>query len=133
MANKVDLKNQLREKEAQLEEVVHQIAAVNLKISKLSHKFFNEDGRVQQRLNRVQASRPRGNPANQWPHRPITDNLRAFYQSKENKERQLWQKKDLLRQVFDHNRAILVSQRLALTNSEHDIQSQIRLLRIQIK
>ena len=132
MSSQLALRQQLEEKEAQLEVTVHKISVINQKNFKLTQKFTVEAGKIQKRLSKLQASRPRGNPANQWPHRPITDNLRAFYQSKENKERQLWQKKDLLRQVFDHNRAILVSQRSVLTNSEHDIQSQIRLLRIQI-
>ena len=132
MANQNALKQQLSEKEEQLEDLVLRISAVVVKINKLSQKFFREAAKIQQRLNKVQSSRPRGNPANQWPHRPITGRISAFYQAKENKERKLWQDKDLLRQVFDHNRAILTSQKLILTNAEHDIKSQIRLLKIQI-
>ena len=103
-----------------------------LSIYKLTQKFNIDDGKIQQCLNEVQASRPRGNPAYQWPHRPMTQRLRAFYQAKEGKERSLWQDKNLLRQVFDHDRAILTCQRSTFSNAEHDIESQIRILKIQL-
>ena len=131
-SKQIALRQQLGERQVQLENIVKKISAVNLTIYKLTLKFNKEANKIQQQLNRVLASRPRGNPANQWPHRPMTNRLSAFYQVKERKERELWQKKSLLRQVFDHERAILTSQRLVLTNSEHDIESQIRIIKIQI-
>ena len=132
MANQIALSQQLVEKVSQLEDIEHQISTINFKIYKLSQKFYKETDRIQIRLRKVQASRPRGNPANQWPHRPITHAIRNFYQTKEAKERKLWQDKDLLRQVFDHNRAILTSQKTALSNTQHDIESQIRIIKIQL-
>ena len=87
------LRQQLSKKEAQLEVIVQKISAANLNIYKLSQKFYIEAAKIQQSLSKVQASRPRGNPANQWPHRPMTPSLRGFFQAKENKERKLWQKK----------------------------------------
>ena len=131
-ARQLALQQQLGEKEAQLADVVHKLSIINLNIHKLTQKFNIEAQRIHRRISKVQASRPRGNPANQWPHRPMTSRINAFYQAKEDKEHLLWQKKDLLRQVFNHDRAILTSQRSVLTNTEHDIESQIRILNIQI-
>ena len=131
-ARQLALQQQLGEKEAQLADVVHKLSIINLNIHKLTQKFNIEAQRIHRRISKVQASRPRGNPANQWPHRPMTSRINAFYQAKEDKEHLLWQKKDLLRQVFNHDRAILTSQRSVLTNTEHDIESQIRILKIQI-
>ena len=132
VAKQLALKQQLCEREALLEDTVEKISAINLKIFKLTQKFTTEIGKIQLRLSKVQASRPRGNPANQWPHRPMTNRLSIFYQTKERKERGLWQRKNLLQQAFDHDRAILTSQRLVLTNLEHDIESQIRIIKIQL-
>ena len=83
IANQNALKQQLSEKEEQLEDIVLRISAVVVKISKLSQNFFREAAKIQRSLNKVQASRPRGNPANQWPHRPITGRISAFYQAKD--------------------------------------------------
>ena len=132
MASQLVLRQQLQEKTAQLEVIVLEISAISQKILKLSQKFTKEAVKIQKRLSKVQASRHRGNPANQWPHRPMTSSLRAFYQAKEGKERSLWQDKNLLRQVFDHDRAILTCQRSTFSNAEHDIESQIRILKIQL-
>ena len=87
MSSQLALRQQLEEKEAQLEVTVHKISVINQKNFKLTQKFTVEAGKIQKRLSKLQASRPRGNPANQWPHRPMNSNLRAFYQAKEAKER----------------------------------------------
>ena len=132
MASQLVLRQQLEEKKAQLGDIVHQISAINLKICKLSQKFTKEAGKIQKRLSKVQFSRPRGNPANQWPHCPMTNRVQAFYQSKERKETQLRQNKDLLKQTFDHSKAILTYERLVFENEKRDIGSQIRQIRIQL-
>ena len=82
MANQTALRQQLAERESQLEVIAHKISTIILKISKLSRKFFIEADRIQQRINKVQASRPRGNPATQWPHRPISSAISAFLHQK---------------------------------------------------
>ena len=132
MASQLVLRQQLQEKTAQLEVIVLEISAISQKILKLSQKFTKEAVKIQKRLSKVQASRHRGNPANQWPHRPMTSSLRAFYQAKESKERKIWQSKSLLQQVFDHDKAILTSQRSVLSNEEHDLEFQIQLIRIRL-
>ena len=81
MASQLALSQQLAEKEVQLQEIEHQVSNINLKISKLSQKFFIEANKIQTRINRVQASRPRGNPANHWPHRPITNSFSLLFRS----------------------------------------------------
>ena len=123
MVSQLVLSQQLEEKKAQLEDIVHQISAINLKICKLSQKFTKEAGKIQKRLSKVQFSRPRGNPANQWTHRPMTNRVQAFYQSKERKETRLRQEKDLLKQTFDHNRAVLTHEKNILANSQFDLES----------
>ena len=50
MASQLVLSQQLEEKKAQLEDIVHQISAINLKICKLSQKFTKEAGKIQKRL-----------------------------------------------------------------------------------
>ena len=132
MSSQLALRQQLEEKEAQLEVTVHKISVINQKNFKLTQKFTVEAGKIQKRLSKLQASRPRGNPANQWPHRPMTSNLRAFYQAKETKERAIWQSQSLLQQVFDHDKAILTSQRSVLSIAEHDLEFQIQLIKIKL-
>ena len=132
MATQLVLRQQLEEKKTQLEVIEQQISTINQKICKLSQKFNKEANKIQQRINKAQASRPRGNPANQWPHCPMTNRVQAFYQSKERKETQLRQNKDLLKQTFDHSKAILTYERLVFENEKRDIGSQIRQIRIQV-
>ena len=131
-ARQLALQQQLGEKEAQLADVVHKLSIINLNIHKLTQKFNIEAQRIHRRISKVQASRPRGNPANQWPHCPMTPRVSAFYQTKEFKETELRKNKDLLKQVYDHKRAILTSQCLVLKNEQFDLESQIRLIRIQL-
>ena len=126
------MKEQLEAKKVQLEAFEHDISSLALKIHKLSQKFQKENAKIQHKIDKVQFSRPRGNPANQCPHSPMTIRVRAFYQIKERKETELRQNQDLLRQTFHHNRAILTTQKNVLQNSQSDIESQIRLLNIQL-
>ena len=86
MAYNQTLKDQLAAKSTQVQIIVQQIDNINQCIHKLSQKFNSESGKLQHRINKVQFSRPRGNPSNQWPHCPMTDRVRAFYVNKEHKE-----------------------------------------------
>ena len=126
------LREQLAIKQVQLENIVQQRTVINLSIHKLSWEFATEAATMQHKINKVQFSRPGGNPANQWPHCPMTSRVRAFYQIKESKERELRKNRDLLQQTFDHSKAILTSQRLVLENAQSDIKSQIWIINIQL-
>ena len=132
MASQQHLRELVRDKTAEIEVIQHNISLILVKIHKLSQKFYKEDTKIQHKINKVQFSRPRGNPANQWPHTPMTSRVRVFYQIKERKETELRKSKDLLKQTFDHERAILFSQRLVLENAQRDIESQIRLITLQL-
>ena len=132
MSSQQFLREQVTIKDAQIEDLVHKISPLNLRILCLSQKYNGEADKIQRKITKVQFSRPRGNPANQWPHCPITPRLQAFYQSKERRESRLRQEKDLLKQSYDHSRSILTCQRQALANAQYDLESQIRILKIQI-
>ena len=132
MTSQQNLRDQLTAKKLQVRDIQEKVSAIELSLNQLSRIFFNDSNKIQQKITRVQFSRPRGNPANQWPHCPMTSRVRSFYQAKEHKERELRKSKDLLKQVFDHNRAILTSKRLILENEQFDIESQIRLVLIQL-
>ena len=132
MSSQQNLREQLAFKNFQIEDIVQKISALSLRIVQLSQKFYRDAAKIQQKINKVQFSRPRGNPANQWPHCPMTNRVRAFYLSKERKETQLRQDKDLLKQTFDHSKAILTCERLVLENEKSNIESQIRQIRIQL-
>ena len=132
MASQQHLRELVRDKTAEIEVIQHNISLILVKIHKLSQKFYKEDTKIQHKINKVQFSRPRGNPANQWPHTPMTSRVRVFYQIKERKETELRQSQDLLKQTFHHNRAILTTERLVLQNAQSDLESQIRLLNIQL-
>ena len=132
MSSNHSLREQLEAKKCQDEAITLKISAIVLSIPKLSQKFFKETAKIQNKINKVQFSRPRGNPANQWPHCPMTSRVRAFYQIKDRKERDLRIQKDLIQHIFNHDKAILTSQRLVLENEQHDIKSRIRLIRIQL-
>ena len=132
MSNQQSLREQVATKEIQITDIVEKISTLNLRISILSEKFNHEAAKIQQKITKVQFSRPRGNPANQWPHCPMTHRVQTFYQSKERKETRLRQQKDLLKQTFDHDKAILTCERQVLANAKFDLESQIRILNIQI-
>ena len=132
MASQQHLRELVRDKTAEIEVIQHNISLILVKIHKLSQKFYKEDTKIQHKINKVQFSRPRGNPANQWPHTPMTSRVRVFYQIKERKETELRKRKDLIKQTFDHEKAILSSQRLVLENAKFDIESQVRLIYIQL-
>ena len=132
MSSQQHLKDQVTSKELLIEEIVQKISALNIRIHHLSQRYYLDAAQIQRRITKVQFSRPRGNPANQWPHRPMTPRIQAFYQSKERKESRLRQEKDLLKQTFDHGKAILTCEKNALANTQFDLKSQVRILRIQI-
>ena len=132
MSSQHSLRDQLSAKRLKVAELEEKITTINQSVHQLSQKFYIEAAKLQQKINRVQFSRPRGNPANQWPHCPMTPRVSAFYQTKEFKETELRKNKDLLKQVYDHKRAILTSQCLVLKNEQFDLESQIRLICIQL-
>ena len=132
MASQQILREQVTSKELQIQVIVNKISALTLNIFNLSQQYNFVAGRLDRRITKVQFLRPRGNPANQWPHCPMTPRIQAFYQSKERKEARLRQEKDLLKQTHDHGIAILTSERQVLTNAKFDLESQIRILKIQI-
>ena len=132
MAYNQTLKDQLVAKNTQVQVIVQQINNINLAIHRLTEKFNVESNKLQHRIDKVQFSRPRGNPSNYWPHSPMTDRIRAFYVIKERKESDLRRVKDSKRQTFDHEKAILTSRLLPLTKDKHELESQIKKINIQL-
>ena len=132
MSSQQDLREQVAAKKTQIEVVIQKISALTQLILTLSLKYNREAAKIQRQITKVQFSRPRGNPANQWPHRPMTNRIQAFYQAKERRDTRLRQEKDLLKQTFDHSRAIMTCERNVLTNTQFDLESQVRILNIQI-
>ena len=122
MSSQQGLLEQVNLKEIQIEDIVHKVSAINLRIQNLSLKYNRDSFKIQLQITKGQFSRPRGNPANQWPHRPMTPRIQAFYQSKERKESRLRQEKDLLKQTFDHGKAILTCERQVLANAQFDLE-----------
>ena len=102
------------------------------RICTLTTKFNTKANKIQTKINKVQFSRPRGNPGNQWPHVPMTNSIRIFYNNKEIKERKLRQNKDLLQQTFHLDKALLTSQWLTLENVQMDIESEIKIIKIKL-
>ena len=132
MSSQQSLIEQVTSREIQIEDLVNKISTLTLHIHQLSQKYHHNAVKIQRKLTKVQFSRPRGNPSNQWPHCPMTPRIRAFYQSKERKESRIRQEQDLLKQTFDHSKAILASERHVLVNAKFDLESQIRIIKIQI-
>ena len=132
MASEHSLREQLDAKKVQVESIVHKISVIVLSIQKLSQKLFKETAKIQHKINKVQFSRPRGNPANQWPHCPMTSRVHAFYQIKDRKERDLHIHKDLFKHIFNHDKAFLTSRRQVLENEQRDIECQVRIINIQL-
>ena len=132
MATNQTLKDQLATKNVQLQVIVHQIDTIKKNIYKLSQKFLSESAKLQNRINKVQFSRPRGNPSNQWPHCPMTSRIRAFYVVKERKESDLRKNKELRQQTFDHDKSILTSRLIPLRQDRHELESQIKMINIQL-
>ena len=128
---KVLLREQLNTKSSEIQYILQKVSALNSKINRLAQKYHSEASKLQIRIDKVQFSRPRGNPSDLWPHCPMTDRVRLFYQNKERKERSLRADKNLLKMTFDHSRAILLTQRLNLENAQRDLESQIRLIQIR--
>ena len=126
------LTSELLVKQVRLNCLTQQISLILVDIHKLTLKFNAESNRLQIKISKVQFSRPRGNPANYWPHRPMTNRIRLFYQSKENKESSLRQNQEMVKLTFEHNRAILVQRKLVLLNEKSDLESQIKLIKIRL-
>ena len=130
--SKTNLSIELLAKQAQLSDVTQKILSVNIDIQILTLKFSTDSNKIHNKLSKVQLSRPRGNPANYWPHRPMTNRISLFYQTKERKVSLLNQRKELLKLTFEHSRAILVNQKLVLISEQRDVESQIKLIRIRL-
>ena len=126
------LSNDLQSKQARHDALTQQISLLLVDIHRLTVKFSSESNKLQIKISKVQFSRPRGNPANYWPHRPMTNRIRLFYQAKENKEKLLRQNQELVKLTFKHNRAILVHHKLVLLNEQSDLESQIKLIKIRL-
>ena len=101
-------------------------------ICQLTQVFRDGSNKLQSKIDQIQFKRPRGNPANQFPHVPMTDRIRQFYQKKAAKETALRKDKDLLTQTYNHERAILTSPRTKLENQQMDIESEIRIIKIKL-
>ena len=137
MANRVKLSQKaltenLAVKRSQIEDLEQKISGINISIHRLSQKFHQEAAKIQHKITKIQFSRPRGNPAHHWPHRPMTSQVRAFYQVKDRKEGELRRSQNLLKQTFDHDKALLTSSRLVLESALFDLESQVRLINIQL-
>ena len=65
MSSQQNLIEQLAFKNFQIEDIVQKISALSLRIVRLSQNFYRDAAKIQQKINKVQFSRPRGNPANQ--------------------------------------------------------------------
>ena len=126
------LHSELLPMQAKLDEVTRQVQAVNGRIQIITLKFNTEANKLRNRISKVQLSRPRGNPLNYWPHCPMTNRINLFYQTKERKLSILTQRKEVLRLTYEHDRAILVNQKLVLISEQRDIESQIKLIRIRL-
>ena len=122
MSSQRNLKEQVTSKELQLEVISNKISSLNLQILNLSQKYNFDADKLQRKITKVQFSQPRGNPANQWPHCPMTPRIQAFHQSKGRKESRLRQEKDMLKQTFDHGKAILTCERQVLANAQFDLE-----------
>ena len=122
----------LLDKQTRHEELTQQILVINVDLQKITLQFNTEANRIQSRITKIQFSRPRGNPANYWPHRPMTNRIHLFYQAKEKKESSIRHNKEMLKLTFEHDRAILTSLKLVLINKQSDLTSQIRLIRIRL-
>ena len=132
MSNQHNLTEQLTLNSRQIEDIVQKVSALTTSIARLTQKYNRDAVIIQGRITKVQFSRPRDNPANQWPHCPMTNRVQAFYQAKETKESRLRQEKDLLKHTFDHRRATLTCERQALLNLKFDLESQNRIIYIQL-
>ena len=132
MPSQLILREQVALKNAQIDDIVSKISALTHCILNLSLKYNRDAAKLQRQITKVQFSRPRGNHANQWPHPPMTSRVQAFYQAKERKETRLRQEADLLKQTFDHSKAIMTCERNVLANAQFDLESQVRILNIQI-
>ena len=132
MSSNQDLGEQLEAKKCLAQSITVKITAIELSIYKLSQKFYSENAKIQHKITKVQFSKPKGNQANQWPHCPMTPRIRSFYQIKDRKECDLRKRKELLHHIFNHDKAILTSEKQALVNEESDIRSQIRIIKIRL-
>ena len=124
-------KSELTARQVEIASILEKIISLDLELFKLIQRFNVETGKLHTQIHKIQFSRPRGNPANIWPHRPMTDRVRLFYQAKESRETFLRRNKDLLKLSFDHSKAIITSRKSVLENDIHDLESQIRLLQVR--
>ena len=72
MSRQQNLRDQLNAKKVQLEVIVQKILSIVRNIHQLTQIFSIEAAKLQHKISKVQFSRPRGQPANQWPHAPMT-------------------------------------------------------------
>ena len=124
-------RDELTTKQIRVSEIQEKLSSLNSQLHNLSRKFHIEAGKLQQQIQKVQFSRPRGNPANYWPHRPMTTRIQLFYEAKERRESFLRKNKDILKLSFDHSKAIITSEKKILDSELFDLESQMRLLKVR--
>ena len=130
MMSRINPKCEFTTRQDEIACIQAKISSIDIELFKLTQNFHIQAGKLQRQINKVQFSRPRGNPANIWPHRPMTTRVRQFYQAKEGCETFLRNNMDLLKLSFDHSKAIITSKKAILESELSDTESQIKLLKI---
>ena len=130
----VDLKwEDLFCKLAERDELQRQIWMAEARIGDVRIDFATSMKKLDDQLTKLRNSRPRGNAANHWPHVPMSDADKKFWEQKEKKEREL----DAEREVLVANRDGFVAVEQAhinqLTERKSDTETIIKILRNMFK
>ena len=130
----VDLKwEDLFCKLAERDELQREIWMAEARIGDVRNDFAANIKKVDDQLTKLRNSRPRGNAANHWPHVPMSDADKNFWENKEKKEREL----DAEREVLVANRDGFVAVEQAyinrLTERKSDTETIIKILRNMFK
>ena len=118
---------------AERDELQKQIWMAEARIGDVRNDFAANIKKVDDQLTKLRNSRPRGNAANHWPHVPMSDADKKFWEQKEKKEREL----DAEREVLVANRDGFVAVEQAhinqLTERKSDTETIIKILRNMFK
>ena len=130
----VDLKwEDLFCKLAERDELQREIWMAEARIGDVRNDFAANIKKVDDQLTKLRNSRPRGNAANHWPHVPMSDADKKFWEQKEKKEREL----DAEREVLVANRDGFVAVEQAHINRliarKSDIETIIKILQNMFK
>jgi hypothetical protein len=130
----VDLKwEDLYCKIAERDELQRQIWMAEARIGDVRNDFAANIKKLDDQLTKLRNTRPRGIAANRWPHVPMSDADKKFWEQKEKKEREL----DAEREVLVANRDGFVAVEQAhinqLTSRKSDIETIIKILRNMFK